>query len=141
MVDKESFESLMREVVASSIPEELIAYDVEGGDLVNRIYEADGNYREAAAGPDETPEPKFYLPLNEIVEGVKFISVLLGTYKTIKELTPKRPGPAPTDSLVEVIGEKWALELVASGLSKKKAEEISSKFRGDLRHLIAPPKS
>lgn len=140
MIEKDNFESLVRQIVSRCIPEELVVYDIESSVVIDKLFESGKTYAVDPDSPDETPEPKFDIPISEIIEGVKFLSVVLGTYKTIKELMPKRSDSAGTDALVREIGDKWAKELVASGLSKKKAERISLEFREDLMHLLKPQK-
>jgi hypothetical protein len=140
MIERDNFESLVRQIVSRSIPEELVVYDIESSVVISQLFESGGTYAAAPDSTDETPEPKFDLPISEIIEGVKFLSVVLGTYKTIKELMPKRSDSVRTDALVQEIGDKWAKELTASGLSKKKAERISLEFREDLMQLLKPQK-
>lgn len=131
---KSAYKHLLDKIIAEGFTDELLAYKVAGEAITDQLF-SDGGLSTASA-KDRDREFGFVEEAKDIVE---FLSVMLGTFKLLKQIvTAIRASSMPSPSPI-TFGESWRRELVEAGLSDNKAEMLVRRFLSDLNGVLNEP--
>ena len=129
-IDSNRFKSFLEKIIQSEYSEEALSFELmyndhfealsQGEDILKPQHGGAGNF-EAGEG---------------IVEILKFVSLMAGTFSTVLDLIKKAKslgGEQPKEA--EAV-DSWTQELIRAGLEKNKATELVARFKSDLLNQI-----
>jgi hypothetical protein len=129
-IDETRFVQLMSKVVCDKIPLEVDAFDVIGRCAARSLFETERVPTSSAKGPHEFGEG--------ITQVLEFLSLLIGTYFSLKQLLVDVLGKVPADHpTVPAVVDVWVNKLVEAGMEKTKAEAIANAYAVELLSLIS----
>ena len=88
----------------------------------------------------ETPSSMFEFGATETIEIVKSVGILLGTIKTVIDLSSlfrKSSAPSRDEERLKSVKAEWTQELVNAGIASDKAAEITERFSVRFMEVIA----
>jgi hypothetical protein len=129
MVDKDSFETFVENIVRQTLPDETLPYRIGARELVDQLFAGKDirNQNSLARGEFEF--------IGEATEVLKFVGVLWSTYQVLQQAYHQWTARKKQIDIA-AIKEQWRTALKQSGLSDSMAAAISDKFAEQLPALV-----
>lgn len=115
---KEEFEGLIQEIVVDIYPSEKTAFDISKTKLFSELY---GNRFELVTPENHQGEFNF---IEESTLVLQFVTVMIATYKFIKDFLKNDKGKNEIDDLKN----EWKKKLIEKGITGKDADKIVNNF-------------
>jgi hypothetical protein len=129
MVDKDSFENFVGDIVRQTLPDETLPYRIGARALVDQLFTGKDirNQNSLARGEFEF--------IGEATEVLKFVGVLWSTYEVLQQAYHQWTARKKQIDIA-AIKEQWRIALKQSGLSDSMATEISDRFAEQLPAFV-----
>lgn len=128
MKEEDELKSLVRKIIAEHFNSDLLeSYEFESSELINKLYRSQDIIKD-----DKSKLKTHEFGIGDAKTVVEFISLLVGTFKTIKELHKLFKNDKKSKDTVVVI---WTQQLVESGIPQDKAAAIASQFHEEVRAI------
>ena len=126
MIARDEMRDFIGQVVSETMPDEALAFEVEGGNLIADLYQG----RPVAPRPAAGAEHEF-MDATGAEAVLEFVKLLTATFELLKVASGFFSTKARDDP-PEGLAKEWRTQLVRAGLPEKKADEIARRFTSDL---------
>jgi len=126
----EAYQSLLQQIVDNHFPDENLAFELDGQEMVKSLFADDWHGHEDSQG-----EQYGFADLTSVKPVLDIALVAVSTFKIICELrkTPQQPKPKPLD--VDELEQQWAKRLQLEGVKSGKAKAVAHDFAQQLMNL------
>lgn len=123
-ISKAKFKALLSKIILTHYPDEHLTFEISGEAWINQLHTNESLTDESKKG--------LFNFLEEAKTILECITLIIGTYKTAKELKKKGDKKPEAEKVIEL----WTQNLVDEGVAPEKAAAIAAKFYNDLNPLI-----